>query len=521
MNISQATEQIRGAIRAYMSMDERGIRRIPHRMQRPIIMFGPPGVGKTAVVAQVAEELDINFVSYSITHHTRQSALGLPFIEREEFGGIEYSVSEYTMSEIIAAVYRAQESSGINQGILFLDEVNCVSETLAPAMLQFLQYKTFGMHELPEGWIIVCACNPPEYNRAAREFDPAMMDRMKRIDVEPDLEVWQSYAASHGVHPAITTFLESKNDCFYKVQANVSGTDLITPRGWEDLSRMLLAYEAEGILVDEILIRQYLQDDRISREFAAYYELFRKYEDDYRIRDILATGADAHASTSRARAAQFDERVALAGLLHEQLLSRIHKVIELEEALQLVRNDLLSFKDELDRSGFAEGAATLATRAEEVALATNVGTRIKGQVADRSIVKAQRLKIMENLVSETAHGALGPSTNAFEAAKSAYNRFVALQQDNADEAIDGLDNAFRFMDNAFGKDSQEALILLTRLSSDDLVIKFISEYGSEEFISHNKSLLFTERGLDIMRAVEALQEEEGLKTVTGFTYRAQ
>ena len=48
-----------------------------------------------------------------------------------------YDVSEYTMSEIIASVYDVMAESGIREGILFLDEINCVSETLAPSMLQF------------------------------------------------------------------------------------------------------------------------------------------------------------------------------------------------------------------------------------------------------------------------------------------------------------------------------------------------------------------------------------------------
>ena len=53
------------------------------------------------------------------------------------------SVTEYTMSEIIASVYETMERTGCREGILFRDEINCVSETLAPTMLQFLQNKTF------------------------------------------------------------------------------------------------------------------------------------------------------------------------------------------------------------------------------------------------------------------------------------------------------------------------------------------------------------------------------------------
>ena len=63
------------------------------------------------------------------------------------------------MSEIIASVYRKIEEGGRKEGILFIDEINCVSETLAPTMLQFLQCKTFGNQAVPEGWIIAAAGN--------------------------------------------------------------------------------------------------------------------------------------------------------------------------------------------------------------------------------------------------------------------------------------------------------------------------------------------------------------------------
>ena len=71
-----------------------------------------------------------------MTHHTRQSALGLPFIDHKEYAGMEYDASEYTMSEIIDSVYQCMRDTGRERGILFLDEINCVSETLYPSMLE-------------------------------------------------------------------------------------------------------------------------------------------------------------------------------------------------------------------------------------------------------------------------------------------------------------------------------------------------------------------------------------------------
>jgi MoxR-like ATPase len=223
MNIKRAKEEIKHTVQAYLAKDEFGEYRIPLVRQRPVLLMGPPGIGKTAIMEQIARECQIGLVAYTITHHTRQSAIGLPFIEKKQYGGKEYSITEYTMSEIIAAIYEKIEQTGLSEGILFIDEINCVSETLAPTMLQFLQCKTFGNHQIPKGWIIVAAGNPPEYNKSVRDFDIVTLDRVKKIDVREDYGVWKEYAYEAGIHGAILSYLELKKQNFYQIETTVTG----------------------------------------------------------------------------------------------------------------------------------------------------------------------------------------------------------------------------------------------------------------------------------------------------------
>ena len=213
MNIQEAKQEIIHTLQAYLRKDDAGNYLFPAVHQRPILLMGPPGIGKTAIMEQVARRCGVGLVAYPITHHTRQSAIGLPHIEEKTYGGQVMSVTEYTMSEIIASVYETMERTGCQEGILFLDEINCVSETLAPTMLQFLQNKTFGTHRVPEGWVIVVAGNPPEYNKSVREFDVVTLDRVRQINVEADLDIWLDYAREKQLHGAVISYLSVRIIC--------------------------------------------------------------------------------------------------------------------------------------------------------------------------------------------------------------------------------------------------------------------------------------------------------------------
>ena len=500
MNIQEAKEEIKDAMTAYFTKDEFGRYVIAPEEQRPVFLMGPPGIGKTAIMKQVAQELGVGLLSYSMTHHTRQSALGLPFIVDKEFGGKTYSVSEYTMSEIIASVYELMEASGVTEGILFLDEINCVSETLSPVMLQFLQYKVFGRHRVPDGWIVVTAGNPPEYNDSVREFDVVTWDRLKRIDVEPSYEAWRNYAVSKSVHPAVLSYLDAKKDDFYQVETAMGGKRFVTARGWDDLSTMIRLYEQNGLVVRERLIGQYLQSPRIAKDFAVYYDLFCKYRSDYQVDKILG-GQASEAIIERAKAARFDERLALVGLLLDAVLCRVHDVMEWEAAVRTVRNDLVEAKSALEGSdpkGAIDACISVARDRFRIGPSSSA--------ADGERVRACRIEMLESL-RESVIDACACGKDAFDGARAEYNRMLGEHSQRVEQAVLSLDNAFSFLDGAFGETSQESLIMTTKLSADPVLVSLVASYGSGQYLKHNKSLLLSERGLDLLRQVELLEED--------------
>ena len=274
VNIRQAKEALAQTAELYFAKDAAGNWRLDRRRARPVCLMGPAGIGKTEIVRQVAEEQGLAFLSYSVTHHTRQSAIGLPRLTERQVDGKTVCVTEYTLSEIVAEIWRVMEESGKEKGILFLDEFNCASETLRPAMLQLLQSKSFGPHALPDGWMLVLAGNPSEYNASATALDPVMADRMRLLWLAPDYAAWRAYMVERGVHPMVLSYLDDHRGHFYVFEKDGEGTGLVTARGWEDLSILLRMMEEKNFPVDLTFISQFLQSSKVARGFYTYYEQY-------------------------------------------------------------------------------------------------------------------------------------------------------------------------------------------------------------------------------------------------------
>ena len=151
MNIKQAKQEVMDTVKAYLMKDEYGEYVIPSVHQRPVLLLGAPGIGKTQIMEQAARECGVALVAYTITHHTRQSAIGLPFISKKEYGGREYSTTEYTMSEIVASIYNRMTETGLDEVLLL--KFSCKSLHIPIILQGYRDFKHYPVR-LPDNLLL-------------------------------------------------------------------------------------------------------------------------------------------------------------------------------------------------------------------------------------------------------------------------------------------------------------------------------------------------------------------------------
>ena len=499
MNIKQAKEEIKHTVQAYLSKDAFGEYKIPAVRQRPVLLIGPPGIGKTQIMEQIARECEIGLVAYTITHHTRQSAVGLPFIKEEQYDGKTYSVTEYTMSEIIASVYRKIEEGGRKEGILFIDEINCVSETLAPTMLQFLQCKTFGNQAVPEGWIIAAAGNPPEYNKSVRDFDMVTLDRVRCMNIEADLGVWKEYAREKRLNSAILSYLELRPKNFYRVEADVDGLQFVTARGWEDLSNLMDVYEELGIPVDEEIIHEFLRHEDVAEDVSAYFDLYKKYQDDYGIAEILE-GKVKPSVYARIDQAAFDERLSVVNLLLDGVSNVFYQIQREREITDAWYDFLKEYRQKLKNSLQAKGIFETILAEKTASDEQNEKQQFVSKAqSDRARSLNEKLKeCAKKIVAEETINI--EETALFALAKEPFDAQCEKPQSLENQGIETLEHAFTFMEQAFS-DGQEMVVFVTELTITPEIAVFLSEHRIERYETYKNQLLIGTKRAEILSEI--------------------
>ena len=257
--------------------------------------------------------------------------------------------------------------------------------------------------------------------------------------------------------------------------------------------------QPSGIVKNE---RIYLQNKKIAKEFAIYYDLFNKYKSDYQVDRILAGKAPMEIM-DRAKAARFDERLALLGLLLDAITGELKQVCLSEQALTELLNTLKNVRLELARPN-ADAAASVQKQIGVLEKKIQTGKLASTLSSDAEFSCRTAMAALEDMTAMLKEKVPADGTEAFKLLKAEFDKRTKLLKKQADEAGKQLSNVFLFCEEVFGE-GQELLILVTELTISYYGAHFISRYGCKEYFNHNKELLFYERQKEIIREIEQLE----------------
>ena len=267
---------------------------------------------------------------------------------------------------------------------------------------------------------------------------------------------------------------------------------------------MIALYEQHSLTIDEDLVGQYLQDQKIAKQFAVYYDLFNKYRSDYQVDEILAGNASEDI-LERAMKAGFDERLSLIGLLLDAVTEEIKIVINGKKELEYLMQILKQFRVQIAKSSQSPVDILYALRTEELKKLDS-GKKAGSLSHDKEqqmLCVLDMLDVYQDMIANEPDG-----MQAFAVLKTDFDYRVAQMKQSGKEKGVLLDNVFTFCETVF-VDGHELLILVTELTTNPYTAKYISEYGCEKYFAHNQELLFYERQKKLMKELNVLELDMG------------
>ena len=239
-----------------------------------------------------------------------------------------------------------------------------------------------------------------------------------------------------------------------------------------------------------------MQNEAIAREFAAYYDLFNKYRDDYRIDEILA-GGDVAGIIERATEAEFDERLSLVGLLLDAVCGDMADIVAETDVLVALRDDLRGLKPAAEEGGDVRGLLDELerTRTSQLELGVAAGNLSKGRRATAEAELDGIAGLRQAVDGAAPEDAFALASQAFAARAAVQERAAGVEQ--------RLARAFAFVEASFG-DAQEMVVFTTELTSRTSSARYIAQYGSQSYFAHNQDMILSDRQRELRRRVEDL-----------------
>lgn len=233
--------------------------------RRPVFLWGPPGVGKSELVGQIASDLGGVMLDFRLAIRQPTDIIGIPYFNKVK-GVMDWAPPVDLPSAEFAAKYPVV--------VLFLDEMNSAAPAVQAAAYQLVLDRRVGQYVLPDNVVIVAAGNRETDKGVTFRMPTPLANRFVHLEVRVDFETWFNWAVEHNIHKDIVGYLQFRKGDLFDFDSKSASRSFATPRSWKFLSDLLeddtmstaelsdlaAGTVGEGIAVQFMAHRKYSQD---------------------------------------------------------------------------------------------------------------------------------------------------------------------------------------------------------------------------------------------------------------------
>ena len=198
--------------------------------RRPLFLWGPPGIGKSEVVAQITQNLGGFMIDLRLGQMDPTDIRGIPFYNKE-LGRMDWAPPIDLPDEELASQYPIV--------VLFMDEMNSAAPAVQAAAYQLVLNRRIGKYRLPDNVVMVAAGNRESDKGVTYRMPTPLANRFVHVEMRADFATWQDWAVTNGIHKDVVGYLSFAKQDLYDFDAKSSSRAFATPRSWTFVSELL------------------------------------------------------------------------------------------------------------------------------------------------------------------------------------------------------------------------------------------------------------------------------------------
>ncbi len=196
----------------------------------PVMLWGPPGIGKSQMVFQVAQRHKVPVIDIRLSQ-----------MEPSDLRGIPFRVGEHVEWAVPAMLPNAERHGA--QGFLFLDEITSAAPSVSAAAYQLILDRRLGNYQVPPGWAIFAAGNRQGDRGVTYTMPAPLANRFSHFEVDINLDDWVAWAYANGLDERVIAFLKFRPDLIFDFDPTHNPVAFPSPRSWEFAHRALHKFE--------------------------------------------------------------------------------------------------------------------------------------------------------------------------------------------------------------------------------------------------------------------------------------